>query len=312
MKFKSPRSGAICATVVSLFFSSLVLAAPAQAAPEFDPLAAVQDASVLATASDVESAGITADQPSRTQSTVSAPQNIAIAQVSITPRSTALSVGASKSVSGVPVKVYSGKQFGVVTGKNSKGNNAGYISIRDASAPTSYDFTIGTASTVRLSLNADGSVTVTNSEGVFVNMIETPWATDAKDKSLQTSFTINGNVLTQKVSLAGATFPVVADPSLVCGFMNCQVQFNKKETYDISTAGLAYLGGAVAACTPAGPWAAAGCAVAAGAIAGTSILAVNPNSVLHSSLQAFFRPLGLGTPTLILEGNVNDKNPELF
>jgi hypothetical protein len=47
--------------------------------------------------------------------------------------------------------------------------------------------------------------------------IDAPWAVDAAGKRLTTSYTFTGNTITQKVDTKGATFPVVADPTVTLG-----------------------------------------------------------------------------------------------
>lgn len=110
------------------------------------------------------------------------------------------------------------------------------INIKSSDAPSSYDFPIELTSEEKLVLNEDGSAMVTKPliteekntipkdlpRGVKIPNFSTklyiakPWAKDANGKDLKTNYTINGNTLTQKIELAGAVFPVVADPS-VCG-----------------------------------------------------------------------------------------------
>ena len=59
----------------------------------------------------------------------------------------------------------------------------------------------------------DGSVSLIGAGGKWLGGIATPWAKDANGKSVPTSYSIDGNKLTQHVSFDSTTaFPVVADP----------------------------------------------------------------------------------------------------
>lgn len=48
--------------------------------------------------------------------------------------------------------------------------------------------------------------------------IDAPWAVDANGRELATSYTYADGVLTQSIDTAGATFPVVADPTIKGGY----------------------------------------------------------------------------------------------
>ena len=51
-----------------------------------------------------------------------------------------------------------------------------------------------------------------------VTTIDKPWAVDAAGKNLPTTYAFANGVLTQKINTAGATFPVVADPTWSLGW----------------------------------------------------------------------------------------------
>jgi hypothetical protein len=59
-----------------------------------------------------------------------------------------------------------------------------------------------------------------------------PWAVDAAGKSLPTHYTFAGTRITQEVDTTGATFPVVADPSISFGW-GIYVKYSRAETYVI-------------------------------------------------------------------------------
>lgn len=154
-------------------------------------------------------------------------------------------------------------------------------------APQDYTFVLGDEST-RLVQGGDGAVSVQNSDGRTVNYVQPPWAVDAKGKQLPTSFTVEGNVLTQHIDTRGATFPVVADPQFGCTVVQCSIYWNHSETHDWATAGILALGGAAAACGLAGPEAVAICAAYAGAIGATAIYADNHNQCVGFSISPLF------------------------
>jgi hypothetical protein len=195
--------------------------------------------------------------------------------ISLTPKSDLFIGSRTDSVAGSPVGVYTAADFGVVTGKNAMGNEAAFVAIDNAAAPVEYRFEVTASVPITLNLQKDGSIAVTDAGGQTVNYIQRPWATDANGSSLPTSYSVRGQIITQHLTLSGATFPVIADPSFGCGPFQCQLLFNRTETHDWATAGLLGLGGAAGACGLAGPQAVAICAVAAAAIGVTAVLADN-------------------------------------
>jgi hypothetical protein len=129
----------------------------------------------------------------------------------------------------VRVEVAKSASYGFVTGTRDD-RNVSYVVIKDASAPSDYQFTIGTASEgLKLTADNRGGVTVSDSEGNFVNTILAPWAKDANGKNIPTGCTTSGNVVTQHVDTKGAAFPVVADPQYGCGVGWCSVCFDKRK-----------------------------------------------------------------------------------
>jgi hypothetical protein len=61
--------------------------------------------------------------------------------------------------------------------------------------------------------------------------VKAPWARDAAGKSLPTSYTFAPGQITQNVDTAGATFPVVADPSVSFGW-RVYVRYSAAEVRD--------------------------------------------------------------------------------
>ncbi|WP_290471296.1 hypothetical protein [Leifsonia sp. 71-9] len=91
--------------------------------------------------------------------------------------------------------------------------------IRDASAPHAYIYPLALPAEQSLKLEADGSVSITNTNGDMVGFIPAPWAKDATGGNVPTHFEISGNQLTQIVDFtANTAFPVVADPLITFGY----------------------------------------------------------------------------------------------
>ena len=80
-----------------------------------------------------------------------------------------------------------------------------------------------------LQLDALGGVLVIQN-GKWVGRFSAPWAVDAVNRSLPTSYSITSNTITQTVDTTGAQFPVVADPHYTWGIITGTVYFNKTET----------------------------------------------------------------------------------
>ncbi len=247
----------------------------------YDPLSQVEHAGVLDAGSTLPpGAQIKTAPTAGVPSQASSPS--AVADLNLTAQTRATSNKRS-SYGGVPVTVNQGASYGVVIGKNTVGNTAGFISIGGPSAPSQYSFTVAPQSggQITLALQSDGSILVTNSAGQFVNLIQTPWAVDASGKYLPTSYAISGNTITQTVRLTGAAYPVLADPSFSCGFLNCTVQFNKSETRSIAAGGLIGAGALIAVCNKGGPALAAVCAVNSVYIIGVAALANSQRGCLE-------------------------------
>lgn len=229
---RSTRNRFLTLVVVASFVGVGVSAGgPAVAAEtEFDPLAIVESNELLQDSAQVATDSITAPDLVNGYVTGDAPASSSIAPVEIVPVT-----GAEPVVSGDAV-VYESDDHGIVTGVGSSGTNAGFIVLQDASAPNTYSFKIGEDGG-SLVLNDDGTVTVLDATGNFVNYIEKPWARDANGKELHTAYSVSGNTLTQTVSTEGAVFPVVADPTTGCGPGWCSIYFNRTETKAIAAGG---------------------------------------------------------------------------
>jgi hypothetical protein len=85
---------------------------------------------------------------------------------------------------------------------------------------TSTNFRVDVPENVSLVPAAGGFDLVGDAAGTKVTLgrIHEPWAIDAEGKQLPTSYSLEGNVLIQRVDTTGAVFPVVADPAVTAGW----------------------------------------------------------------------------------------------
>jgi len=73
----------------------------------------------------------------------------------------------------------------------------------------------------RVESGPDGSLVVyevTLEGAALLAMVEAPWAVDATGKVLPTSYDLRGRTLVQNIDTSGATYPVVADPTVSVGW----------------------------------------------------------------------------------------------
>ncbi|WP_186315334.1 DUF2599 domain-containing protein [Curtobacterium sp. BH-2-1-1] len=86
--------------------------------------------------------------------------------------------------------------------------------IESASAPSEYSYPINVdGAAADLTVEDDGSVTVSDDAGDVITHFLAPWALDAAGADVSTRYEVDGNVLTQVVDHKGASYPVVADPT---------------------------------------------------------------------------------------------------
>lgn len=86
--------------------------------------------------------------------------------------------------------------------------------IDNENAPTEYEYKIDLPEGAYIEILEDGSADILNSAGDLIAIIDTPWAKDANENSVETWFTTDGQTLTQHVmhNVEGVAYPVVADP----------------------------------------------------------------------------------------------------
>lgn len=83
-------------------------------------------------------------------------------------------------------------------------------------------FTVELPANTSLESDNHGFLIVGDAGGtkLVLGAIETPWAVDADGTMLPTHYTLNGTQLTQHVQTEGATYPIVADPTITFGLWN--------------------------------------------------------------------------------------------
>ncbi|MFE0461409.1 hypothetical protein ACFW1A_19390 [Kitasatospora sp. NPDC058965] len=104
------------------------------------------------------------------------------------------------------------------------------VVLRDARAATDVGFTVGDFDGRLVPDPLGGVLLVDRATGRADGRISAPWAYDADGRALPTSFTVDGDTVTQHVDTRGAAFPVVADPHYTWGWITGTVYFNKSET----------------------------------------------------------------------------------
>ena len=90
-------------------------------------------------------------------------------------------------------------------------------------APDEYRFDLALPQGASVVTHPDGAVEIVDGDGEAIGLFEAPWAVDAAGHSLETAYVVDGHTLVQTIDLAGATYPVVADPAYYqdCGWTTC-------------------------------------------------------------------------------------------
>ncbi len=152
-----------------------------------------------------------------------------------------------------PVTRFDSGTFGLAISPIADGASA-LIEISGPDAPTEYVFDFEMPTDWSLVERSDGSVTITDSEGDIVGSIAPPWAVDANADELATSFKVQGaNTLVQTVNHEGASYPVLADPSITFG-SNIYLWVRGYEIYWWGSVSAAYLAGWICAISEVGRW----------------------------------------------------------
>ncbi|MHA7274135.1 hypothetical protein ACX80Z_11935 [Arthrobacter sp. TMT4-20] len=102
------------------------------------------------------------------------------------------------------------------------GGTQSIIRIDSAAADTDYSFDLSLPTGATAAVLGDGSITISDEDGIKLGSVDAPWAYDANGDTVPTSFTVDGGTLIQTVDHSKVTaFPVVADPSTVWGWALC-------------------------------------------------------------------------------------------
>lgn len=119
---------------------------------------------------------------------------------------------------------------------------ATFIEIVDETAPDKYTFEFVMPEGWELMKSPEtGAVAVLDESGEVVGGVAPPWAVDAEGNEVETSFAVQGkNKLVQTVNHEGATYPVMADPSVTLG-QNVYIWFSGWEIAWWGSASAAYL-----------------------------------------------------------------------
>lgn len=183
--------------------------------------------------------------------------------------------------------------------------------LRDATAPVEHRFRL-TSELGRIKLEGtdEGGVrvllaetwidpTVVDEEQVYrppgevtddveLAYIKPPWAYDAAGNEIQTFYRIEGDTIVQEVHHAqAASYPVIADPTYVCGWVTCTIWFNRNETNLIASFGA---GATAIVCAPFGGIAAAFCGVVGVYYQGTANYHFNRGGCLYLRYYRYWAP----------------------
>lgn len=291
------RSSRITATLTAatlVFGASVpvaIAASPSTAEASLEAVAAVNDQSLSSPLS------IDADTPLALEATALASGGT----LTVTVDESVVAVAQASSATSEFLSSSSDDDVSYVAETGGSTGGSVYSVINSAQAQTSFAYNFSTdGAAISLSLDeATGVVTVLNADGGVENVVLPAWARDAAGNDVETSYRVDGSVLTQEVRLTGTeSFPVVADPELACDALFCTVEFNKAETDDAVryTASDALLPGGVCAVLIAVPPIAVPAAACAAIIAAS---AANITSVATDARDQG-QCLGLRAPIAVL------------
>lgn len=162
-------------------------------------------------------------------------------------------VGSGELVADGDALHYTADDYSVLLTGEGSAANAGYIVINNAAAPTSYSFDMTANGAPAVLVETDGLVRIEDrATGEVVNTLSRPWAVDAEGSSITTWYSVEGSVLTQHVDHQGATYPVVADPRLMCDALFCTFEYTRAETKSMASTSTFPSALLTAACTALG------------------------------------------------------------
>jgi hypothetical protein len=182
--------------------------------------------------------------------------------------------------------------------------------IDSAAAPSEYRYPVELKAGAALRLRRDGSVDIVSVGGEIIASVGVPWATDATHRPVPTRYRVAGRTIVQQVDLAGAEFPVVADPSVSFSchipYINCHLDLSRDATRAICRliCGASSPGSAITLgryCTAAGGLTAgAACAIAA-VIYGNQLKAAAAWGKAHNGcIDIHYQPLPVWPPRVVV------------
>ncbi|QHC55421.1 hypothetical protein [Rathayibacter tanaceti] len=119
----------------------------------------------------------------------------------------------------------------VMTSSQDASAAAGYVVIPGADSPTEYRFSFtANNAPAELELTSRGGVLIKDEEGNVLNSVAPPWARGSDGADVETWYEVDGDELVQHVQHAGASYPVVADPSLECDAALCTLLYSRSDT----------------------------------------------------------------------------------
>lgn len=134
--------------------------------------------------------------------------------IRIFPDPAAASGDVSKTADGLSVYGGSGGVSTIVE-RNSAGASIATVAARHNGVDQqTFHYRLSLPAGHSLRTSGDGGADIVASDGTVRAKIAAPWARDANGTSLQSSYTIDGDTLSQTINTAAAVFPVVADPRL--------------------------------------------------------------------------------------------------
>jgi hypothetical protein len=165
--------------------------------------------------------------PTRADEPISATKNGATVKLTLP------GVGEKEASSTSGTAVFAGREDSVDTAAQamSDGGFRALFTLEDAAAPRQQSFKLTLPDGATTRQTAEGGLVVFDATGKIIGGLETPWAKDANGTPVPTSYTVEGDTVTQTVEPGADTaFPVVADPKWTWGIVSGTVYFNKKET----------------------------------------------------------------------------------
>lgn len=123
--------------------------------------------------------------------------------------------------SGEPVLTTTLEDAAISSYSTGKGTQT-LIRVDSAAAAHEYRFPLSLPAGASATVESDGSVGIRSVNGDLVGGYATPWAYDASNQPVATSFSLDGDTLVQTVSFDETTaFPVIADPTDLWGWADC-------------------------------------------------------------------------------------------